>query len=355
MQAHDLELIGATNIDLLQLGGSGATVNMFDADVLMAADSHVRVPTQAAVVAYVNAVVPGDGNLIFQGDSKVEVTDTGSNGSIMIVADGQEAINVSADSQRMGDGDTNVFVSQTANNVTFTANNVLTMTVSEGQLKVHGDLAIDGTTFVVNNQEVTTADNIIVLNDGEVGAGVTGIKAGIEVDRGSLTNYQFIFNETTDNFRIGEIGSLQAVATREDTPTNAIIPFWNSTTSMFETANSPFKKKTSFAHLLANGILAMATTGAGISVHDTNGTSPVIQLRDDANTILSQMWVTSDNLYIDQGINTSGGSTVSLRAYNGSTYQYLFRGTQGGTVRLYHNGSAVAITNANGISGATWG
>jgi hypothetical protein len=64
-------------------------------------------------------------------------------------------------------------------------------------LTVAGDLFIDGTAFVVNTGEVSTSDNIIYINAGEPGSGVTSGQAGIQVDRGSLTDYQFLFDETT--------------------------------------------------------------------------------------------------------------------------------------------------------------
>ena len=99
---------------------------------------------------------------------------------------------------------------------------------TSGDLSIEGNLYVDGTTWVVHNQEVTTSDNLIVINYGEVGPGVTAGFAGIEVDRGTLTDYQFLFYEDTDTFRIGEIGSLQAVATREDVPIEGAFPYWNN-------------------------------------------------------------------------------------------------------------------------------
>ena len=108
----------------------------------------------------------------------------------------------------------------------------------EGNVQIGGDLVVDGTTFVVHNQEVTTADNLVILNYGEVGAGVTAGLSGIEIDRGSLTNYQFVFVEASDTFRVGEIGSLQPVATREDTPVDGSFAYWNDSEKRFDTVNS---------------------------------------------------------------------------------------------------------------------
>ncbi len=105
-------------------------------------------------------------------------------------------------------------------------------------LSIGGNLFIDGTTFVVHSGEVSTSDAVVYINDGEVGPGVTAGQAGIQVDRGSETDYQFMFVEATDAFEVGEVGSLQAVATREDAPINNYVPYWNDTDKRFDTAGS---------------------------------------------------------------------------------------------------------------------
>lgn len=108
-----------------------------------------------------------------------------------------------------------------------------------GNMTIAGDLTVNGTNFIANTETVLIEDNLLVINKAETGAGVTGGTAGIEVERGTLTNYQFIFDETTDSFKIGEVGSLQKVATREDTPTADGLAIWNNSTSRFDTTLTP--------------------------------------------------------------------------------------------------------------------
>ena len=64
-----------------------------------------------------------------------------------------------------------------------------------GEVVITGDLTVLGTTTTVNSTEVTVDDNILVLNDGESGAGITLNTSGIEIDRGSFSNSQFVYNE----------------------------------------------------------------------------------------------------------------------------------------------------------------
>lgn len=62
------------------------------------------------------------------------------------------------------------------------------------QLNVQGDLT------VVDTTNMSVSDNIITLNAGESGDGVSLGSAGIEIDRGTLSNAQILFDETNDKF-----------------------------------------------------------------------------------------------------------------------------------------------------------
>jgi len=78
---------------------------------------------------------------------------------------------------------------------------------------ISGNLTVDGTTTTVNSTEVTVADNTIVLNSGEVGAGVTSGTSGFEVDRGTEENTSILFDETDDLWKVGTSTALLEVAT----------------------------------------------------------------------------------------------------------------------------------------------
>lgn len=61
---------------------------------------------------------------------------------------------------------------------------------------IDGNLTVSGTTTTINTEEVTIADNIIVLNSNAAGAATES--AGFEIERGTDTNVQFLWNETND-------------------------------------------------------------------------------------------------------------------------------------------------------------
>ena len=74
---------------------------------------------------------------------------------------------------------------------------------------IKGNLTVSGTTTTVNTETINLADNIITLNSNYVGNSPTE-NAGIEVERGDLTNKQLIWDEGNDKWTIGN-ETLEAV------------------------------------------------------------------------------------------------------------------------------------------------
>ena len=70
---------------------------------------------------------------------------------------------------------------------------------------VTGNLTVSGTTTTVNSETVTFDDNILILNNNFSGSSPTE-NGGLEVERGTVDNAKFVFNETTDKWTVG-IGS----------------------------------------------------------------------------------------------------------------------------------------------------
>ncbi|KKL58966.1 hypothetical protein LCGC14_2220050, partial [marine sediment metagenome] len=81
-----------------------------------------------------------------------------------------------------------------------------TVTTIDADMVVTGDLTVNGTTTTVNSTDLEITDNIIRVNKDEAGAGVTLGIAGIEVDRGSETDSQWIWDEATDSWGPGPLG-----------------------------------------------------------------------------------------------------------------------------------------------------
>ena len=71
-----------------------------------------------------------------------------------------------------------------------------------GDTTVGGNLTITGTTTTISATNTEIKDRVIVLNDGESGAGVTGRYSGLEIDRGSSDNALIVFDENDDTFKV---------------------------------------------------------------------------------------------------------------------------------------------------------
>jgi hypothetical protein len=88
-------------------------------------------------------------------------------------------------------------------------------TTVSSNLNVQGNLVVNGSQLIVNAQTVMVTDNILVLNAGQVGNGVSAGTAGITVDRGDDPDYQLLFDETTDKFKMGPQGTLVNIASEK--------------------------------------------------------------------------------------------------------------------------------------------
>ena len=73
-------------------------------------------------------------------------------------------------------------------------------------LHVGGNLIVEGTQTILNTETLTIDDNIIVLNDNKTGAPGSET-AGIEVERGTGTNVQLRWNDSTDKWELTTDGT----------------------------------------------------------------------------------------------------------------------------------------------------
>lgn len=74
-----------------------------------------------------------------------------------------------------------------------------------GEVRVTGNLLVEGDTLTVSAENLNVNDNVIILNYGETGAGVTLRYSGIQIDRGTEPPATIIFdeNDNTWNFAYG--------------------------------------------------------------------------------------------------------------------------------------------------------
>lgn len=107
-------------------------------------------------------------------------------------------------------------VSGTANEVTVSASTgVVTIGLPDnvtigGDLNVTGNLTVSGSVTTLNTETLLVEDNQITLNSNVTGTPTTN--AGIEVERGSSTNASLIWDETSEKWEAGLLGSETAIS-----------------------------------------------------------------------------------------------------------------------------------------------
>ena len=187
-----------------------------------------------------------------------------------------------------------------------------------GQIKVTGNLVVEGDTLTVSAENLDLQDNIIRLNVGETGPGVSLRYSGIEVDRGTQDPVSFYYDENDDSFNIAT-GSVEGGVVNYSTSTLRLRNiFTNSDTD--------------------GGDLTLIGTGSGVVkvagtinyeqqitddddipnkkyVDDSIRDNPTFQIIDDnTRVIISEKDVTDSLQYLEDetGYSTFGESGVSV-------------------------------------------
>ena len=141
----------------------------------------------------------GTGQTVLNSQAETVIQTNGQNADVVIQAGGQGSL------ARM----------TSTTQVVLTAPSVSVVgdgTVS-GNFVISGNLDVKGTTTMIESTNTTIKDNILTLNKGESGSGVTLGSAGIEVDRGNLTYQRLIWSESAGKWVAGPVSQEVALAT----------------------------------------------------------------------------------------------------------------------------------------------
>jgi hypothetical protein len=164
------------------LGSSANTIN-FTADV----NQGMRIATT------------GSGTLVLDSVASTTIGSSGSNADVVVQSTGTGGLT------RLS----------SATQITMTAPTVATVgdqTVS-GNLTVSGNFTVAGTPTTVNSTVLVVKDNIITVNKGEAGSGVSLDVAGLDVDRGDLARQRLIWKESAGKWMAGPTTQEVALAT----------------------------------------------------------------------------------------------------------------------------------------------
>jgi len=81
------------------------------------------------------------------------------------------------------------------------------ITLSTNTVYIQGNLVVGGNATAITKTDLNITDNIITVNAGETGPGVTLGTAGLNVDRGSLANVALLWSEPIGKWVLTDDGT----------------------------------------------------------------------------------------------------------------------------------------------------
>ncbi|MDD1444278.1 hypothetical protein MEO93_28855, partial [Dolichospermum sp. ST_sed3] len=172
---------------------------------------------------------------------------------------------------------------------------------------IQGNLTINGDNTSINISSLEIADNILLLNKGEAGIGVTEGTSGIEIDRGTATegNFQIVFSEDTNDYiQAGFVGALKVIPYRNSavSMTDTGITYWNASANRIDSATNI---KVVSEKLTLSTDLIMGTSK---TIYGTNGTTDNdFWFEKSGNNLYCRTYYDSD---IQEIWNVTGGTNI---------------------------------------------
>lgn len=163
--------------------------------------------------------------------------------------------------------------------------------IDTGEVVITGDLRVQGTTTFLETRDSVIQDNIIELNNGETGNGISLDEAGLQIDRGTFVDVRFVFDE-------------------DITYTDPVSETLNSGAFTFKDVNGAIIGIQTNAIDTAGGDLYLINSGVGvISVTGTNNYEN--QIVDDDHI--------PNKKYVDDFVTSSLTSIFQKRIEDGTT------------------------------------
>lgn len=191
-----------------------------------------------------------------------------------------------------------------------------------GDATIEGNLYVDGNTTIINTAITEFEDNILLLNNQETGSGVTLNQGGLEIDRGTLTNYRIVYDETTATTRVGQVGvvspgnvnPLQAVVVRQDTPLTNGVMVWNNTNKRIDSTDTIVIPLTLSSTInstnVSNGALVI---NGGVGINKNLSVNGSLNLGNTSNTTQSTIQSSAGSLNFSTGtLNLTASTDINV-------------------------------------------
>mgnify|MGYP000139963373 CR=1 FL=1 len=189
-----------------------------------------------------------------------------------------------------------------------------------GTVEISGNLLVRGDQTTVNTAQLDIEDNIITLNSGETGAGITLNDAGIRINRGTLPDPFFKYDEDVAGFiAINEASQLISLATNkiDSRSQNLLLDAGTSTVNVSPTVDYEEKVFT----YVAGNLTAYDAAKADV-IPNTQAVVDYVAF-NFANVFLRQIGDADSSIEIDDFENTGVDSVIAF-AIDGNTVSRLY-------------------------------
>ena len=306
----------------------------------MASNSATKVPTQQSTKAYVDTEIATLKSYVETQDKAQDLDFGGDSGTGAVIIGnatvdsasmtftGGDGITTSASGTTLTtDVDNTVVRTSGAQSIagvkTFTSNTNFSQDV-----EISGNLNVTGTQTTVNTATLSVADNIVTLNSDVTGT--PSQNAGIEVERGSSTNVQLRWNESTDKWQFSNDGSTYSDIT---------------TFTNFSVTTNSASGNGALSYNNSNGQFTFTPADTSLSTKDTGDLAEGSRLYyTDARVLTKIQATTLTNL---NDVNYSSPNNGQALIYNGSNSRWEASTLPSGVTELVNLTDVVGGVSAN--------
>jgi len=240
-----------------------------------------------------------------------------------------------------------------------------------GSVTISGNLTVSGTTTYINTTNLDVGDNIVTLNADLTGATAPTENAGLEINRGSAANVNFVWNETSDAWTLGNT-NITGFANASVSVNSALLTvgtsFIANTTGAYHTglvnaasitvgsnfiANSTAIVGTGYANITTSVNSALLTVGTSF-IANTTGTYHTGVI--DASSHTTSGFVANTTVIAPTSNTILLGNTIGRWVINANTGNFSGGVTFGTTINANGStGTAGQVLISGGTSNAFWG
>jgi hypothetical protein len=229
-------------------------------------------------------------------------------------------------------------------------------------VNISGNLTVSGTTTYINTTNLNVGDNIVTLNADLTNLTAPTENAGLEVNRGSSANVNFLWNETSDSWTLGNTditGYVNASASVNSAILSVGTSFIANSTGAYHTGVVNAASHTVGSSFVANST-QVATSGQIVSTKAGDATTANGQLFLNGSTSNRIDWAAAGVAAPSVTTRSSGTKLVLYPAVAAAAVDYgigvetnhlwLSAADTGGGIKLYANTTQLAVVNTSGIT-----